>query len=105
MSCDWELLKENVEPLKSGRSIKTLKNALALNTCDLNAREMRRKEFESELRTYNGSDLLSVYYDYIQWIEQNYPLGGNEANLKTLLEKCVEQFYSLEEYRNDTRLL
>ncbi|CAG2161763.1 unnamed protein product [Oppiella nova] len=105
MSSEWELLKENVEPLKSGRSMKTLKNALTQNASDLNAREERRKEFESELRTYEGSDLLSVYYDYIQWIEQNYPLGGNEANLKTLLEKCIEQFYELDEYRNDKRLL
>ena len=57
------------------------------------------------MRTYSGADLLSVYYDYILWVEQNYPLGGNEANLKTLLEKCIEQFYTTDQYRNDQRLL
>ena len=40
---EWELLKENVEPLKSGRSIKTLKSALNEKPIDVNAREERRR--------------------------------------------------------------
>ena len=32
-------------------------------------------------------------------------MGGNEANFKTLLEKCIEQFYACDVYRNDDRLL
>ena len=40
---EWELLKENVEPIKSGRSIKTLKSALNEKPNELNARELKRK--------------------------------------------------------------
>ncbi len=57
------------------------------------------------MRTYSGSDPLSVYHKYILWIEQNYPEGGNEAKLKTVLENCIERFYSSDQYQNDSRLL
>ena len=36
--------------------------------------------FESKISTYSGADPLSVYYEYIFWYEQNYPLGENDID-------------------------
>ena len=29
---------------------------------------------------------------YISWIEQEYPKGGKEGNLSTLIESCIKKF-------------
>ena len=50
-----------------------------------------------KLRTYDGADPLEPWHNYITWTEQNFPKGGKDANLHTLLEKCIQQF------KNDTK--
>lgn len=66
-------------------------------------------EFEEKLRTYTGDDPMEVWYEYVLWVEQNYPKGGKEGKLNKLIEKCVMAMYSSanlrEKYVNDQRFL
>ncbi|CAL4097009.1 unnamed protein product, partial [Meganyctiphanes norvegica] len=99
----WELSKENFQPLKQGRKATVLSVAL-----DENAQKklaLERQEFEKELRTYSGDDPLDIWYRYVVWVEQNYPKGGKDGNIKVLIEKCVEAIQSSQQYLNDPRYL
>ena len=42
---------------------------------------------------------------YISWIEQEYPKGGKEGNLSTLIESCIKKFKDEKSVRNDVRFL
>lgn len=99
----WELSKENIQPLKQGRKATVLAVAFDENTQKKLALE--RQEYEKELRTYSGDDPLDIWYRYVVWVEQNYPKGGKDGNIKVLIEKCVESIQSSEKYLNDTRYL
>ncbi|XP_033729498.1 mitotic checkpoint serine/threonine-protein kinase BUB1 beta-like, partial [Pecten maximus] len=98
---DWELSKENVQPLRQGRNISRLTAALQPET-DL---RQQKQEFEAELRIYSSDDPLDVWHRYMQWIEQNYPKGGKESNLADLLERCLRTFYNVPRYKNDQRFV
>ena len=67
----WELSKENIQPLKQGRSVMKLNNALEQHKDDESAKIVleERQHFEEELRTYNGDDPLDPWYRYIQVIQ------------------------------------
>ena len=52
---EWELSKENIQPLKQGRQFSKLNNILQPNTEEKQKkRETERQAFETELRTYSG---------------------------------------------------
>lgn len=51
----------------------------------------------------DNEDTLAVWYDYINWVEQNYPEGGEEANLKKLIENCISDLFSNSKYHQDER--
>ena len=61
------------------------------------------RSFESELRSYSGSDPLSVWHEYIVWVEQ--AAGRREGNLKTLLEKCIKELKDDARYTQDARFM
>lgn len=56
----WELSKENIQPLKSGR--KASKLATIAQPLDLKSLNEQRQHFENELRMYNGEDPLEPWY-------------------------------------------
>ncbi|XP_030574999.1 mitotic checkpoint serine/threonine-protein kinase BUB1 beta [Archocentrus centrarchus] len=101
---EWELSKENIQPLRRGRAISALHQALSQQqdgpTSVIN---QQRQAFESELRTYDGDDPLGVWDRYIKWTEQTFPQGGKESNLTTLLERVVTRFTEEKLYHNDPR--
>lgn len=101
---DWELSKENIQPLRRGRDISALHQALSLReegpTSSIN---QQKQMFESELRMYDGDDPLSVWDRYIKWTEQTFPQGGKESNLATLLERAVTRFADEKMYHDDPR--
>lgn len=101
---EWELSKENIQPLRRGRAISALHQALSQQqdgpTSVIN---QQRQAFESELRTYDGDDPLGVWDRYIKWTEQTFPQGGKESNLTTLLERVVTRFTEEKLYHNDSR--
>ncbi|XP_008141215.2 mitotic checkpoint serine/threonine-protein kinase BUB1 beta [Eptesicus fuscus] len=103
---EWELSKENVQPLRQGRSISTLQGVLAQQESARNTTlQQQKREFESEIRFYTGNDPLDVWDRYINWTEQNYPQGGKESNMATLLERAVEALQGEKRYYNDPRFL
>ncbi|XP_070378766.1 mitotic checkpoint serine/threonine-protein kinase BUB1-like isoform X3 [Dermacentor albipictus] len=98
---DWELSKENIQPLRHGRAMSSLQAALAPQ-CQENLRQIRR-EFEEELRTTSGVSLLDVYHRYVLWVEQHHVTGGHGVNLRQLLEQAIVQFKTNTELFNDER--
>lgn len=98
---DWELSKENIQPLRQGRTMSSLQTALAPQ-CQPDLKQKRR-EFEQKLRTTSGAELLDVWHRYILWVEQHYPSGGHEVNLVQLMEQAMAHFVKAEEFHNDER--
>jgi len=105
----WELSKENVLPLRTGRQLKRLNEAVARDslTCDSALRE-ERHAFEAELRAcslssddnYDSSKpsssstshrhrLLDIWHRYVLWTEQNFPSG---KELGEILQRSLQAF-------------
>ncbi|KFQ33375.1 Mitotic checkpoint serine/threonine-protein kinase BUB1 beta, partial [Merops nubicus] len=103
---EWELSKENVQPLRQGRVMSTLQEALAQQeTSSHTAVQLKKQEFESEIRFYSGDDPLDVWDRYIRWTEQTFPQGGKEGNLAALLERAVKALNEQQRYYKDPRYL
>ncbi|XP_054027996.1 mitotic checkpoint serine/threonine-protein kinase BUB1 beta [Dryobates pubescens] len=103
---EWELYKENVQPLRQGRVMATLQEALAQQEASTHtALQLKKQEFESEIRFYSGDDPLDVWDRYIKWTEQTFPQGGKESNLAAILERAVKTFYEQQRYYKDPRFL
>ncbi|XP_030298975.1 mitotic checkpoint serine/threonine-protein kinase BUB1 beta isoform X2 [Sparus aurata] len=101
---EWELSKENIQPLRRGRAISALHQALSQQQDGVSsAINQQRQAFESEVRMYEGDDPLDVWDRYIKWTEQTFPQGGKESNLGTLLERVVTRFTDEKKYHNDPR--
>ncbi|XP_076785597.1 mitotic checkpoint serine/threonine-protein kinase BUB1 beta isoform X2 [Arvicanthis niloticus] len=103
---EWELSKENVQPLRHGRVMSTLQGALAQQESAGNAAlQQQKRAFEAEIRFYSGNDPLDVWDRYINWTEQNYPQGGKESNMSMLLERAIEALQGERRYYSDPRFL
>lgn len=101
---EWELSKENIQPLRRGRDVSALHQALSQQQDGLSlAINQQRQAFESELRMYDGDDPLDVWDRYIKWTEQTFPQGGKESNLATILEQTVTRFSEEKRYHEDPR--
>ncbi|KAM6069413.1 mitotic checkpoint serine/threonine-protein kinase BUB1 beta isoform 2-T2 [Theristicus caerulescens] len=103
---EWELSKENVQPLRQGRVMSTLQEALAQQETSIHtAVQLKRQEFESAIRFYSGDDPLDVWDRYIKWTEQTFPQGGKESNLAAILERAVKALNEQQRYYKDPRYL
>ncbi|XP_006128709.2 mitotic checkpoint serine/threonine-protein kinase BUB1 beta [Pelodiscus sinensis] len=103
---EWELSKENVQPLRQGRIMSTLQEVLAQQeTSSHTVIQQQKQEFESEIRFYSGDDPLDVWDRYIKWTEQTFPQGGKESNLSAVLERAVKTLNEQKRYYKDPRYL
>ncbi|CAI9553469.1 unnamed protein product [Staurois parvus] len=103
---EWELSKENVQPLRQGRAMSTLQEVLSQQeSSNHHSIQQQKQTFELELRFYNGDDPLDVWDRYIKWAEQAFPQGGKESNLSPLLERAVKIFHQEKRYYDDLRYL
>ncbi|XP_063080042.1 mitotic checkpoint serine/threonine-protein kinase BUB1 beta [Engraulis encrasicolus] len=100
---EWELCKENIQPLRRGRDISALTEALSMKQEGSSTIAQRQQAFESELRMYDGDDPLDVWDRYIKWTEQTFPQGGKESKYSVLLEEAVMKFTEEKKYYNDVR--
>lgn len=99
---DFEKQKENIQPLKQGRSAKMLSLYLSQDADKLKNENQAR--FEEQLRTLDDADdPLHVYVNYIQWIENAYSSG--HSPLLKVVEQAVRQFKNDARYKNDARFL
>ncbi|KAF2973624.1 hypothetical protein EK904_008777, partial [Melospiza melodia maxima] len=105
-SHEWELSKENVQPLRQGRVMSSLQEALSQqDSSSHTALQLKKQEFEAEIRFYSGDDPLDVWERYIKWIEQAFPGGGKDGNLAALLERAVQALHGQQRYYKDPRYL
>ncbi|XP_037258244.1 mitotic checkpoint serine/threonine-protein kinase BUB1 beta isoform X2 [Falco biarmicus] len=105
-SDEWELSKENVQPLRQGRVMSALQEALAQKETSVHtAVQLKKQAFESEIRFYSGDDPLDVWDRYIKWTEQTFPQGGKESNLAAILERAVKALNEQQRYYKDPRYL
>ncbi|XP_071971385.1 mitotic checkpoint serine/threonine-protein kinase BUB1 beta isoform X2 [Engystomops pustulosus] len=103
---EWELSKENVQPLRQGRAMSTLQEVLTQqDSASHSAIQQKKQAFELELRFYTGDDPLDVWDRYIKWAEQAFPQGGKESILSPLLERAVKIFHQEQKYYGDLRYL
>ncbi|GFO47695.1 mitotic checkpoint serine/threonine-protein kinase bub1-like [Plakobranchus ocellatus] len=105
---EWELCKENVQPLRQGRHMSALVAALHSESGYEEEQlgiKSQQNEFEMELRQYSGDDPLDVWDRYIKWTEQYYPKGGHEGQLMKLIEQCLKLFQNDSRYTNDPRFI
>ena len=117
----WELKKENVLPIKSGRSTTALNNTL-LHTQDpwdakLPPEKMSRdalllqqqRAFEDRLGNGDAKDPLKPWLRYIKWAQRTFPSGGRlpngESGVLELIERCTRTFRHAPSYRNDERYI
>ncbi|XP_005529195.1 PREDICTED: mitotic checkpoint serine/threonine-protein kinase BUB1 beta [Pseudopodoces humilis] len=105
-SHEWELSKENVQPLRQGRVMSSLQEALAQqDSSSHTAVQLKKQEFEAEIRFYSGDDPLDVWERYIKWTEQAFPGGGKDGNLAAVLERAVRALHGQQQYYKDPRYL
>lgn len=101
---EWELSKENIQPLRGGRSVDVLNKVLLLQrtTSFQTKRQNLRQLFELNLAHLpNSRKKLRIYARYLEWVEQNYPCLGKSADIENLLYRCVRDCSGLENIHND----
>ncbi|KAL1206186.1 Mitotic spindle checkpoint protein BUBR1 [Cardamine amara subsp. amara] len=104
---EWELFKENVRPLKRGRNVHLLNNALKSHSdhqLRKNLIEKRRKLIEA-IDEYDGDDPLFPWIECIKWVQEAFPPGGECSGLLVIYEQCVRKFWYSERYKDDLRYL
>lgn len=102
---EWENSKENVMPLKRGRNVLELNKALrAQDSFQEKVRlEQHAKQLEKELKEYTGGDPLSLWLQYIRWIEAKMPEDTRKKF--AVLEKCTRVLKEDPRYKNDLRYI
>ncbi|CAK8680527.1 unnamed protein product [Clavelina lepadiformis] len=105
--CDevsWEVKKENVQPLRTGRNMSYLKAALQPSEEDVQHLMEERRHFEEDiLAGENGNDPIDAWDRYLKWTQQHFPIGGQSKNLENLLRKYINKFLQYTQYKNDPR--
>jgi hypothetical protein len=78
----WETSKENVLPIKRGRSAKGLNDALSKSSIHQEVElASREREFESQLLACDPSQpplMLEVYVQYMKWAKDAFPTSPNK---------------------------
>ncbi|RKP08328.1 mitotic checkpoint complex, partial [Thamnocephalis sphaerospora] len=103
-----ERQKENIMPMKRGRSAAALAQVFSENNDTRMAHlNEQHKRFQRELEAAADlDDPLDSYYRYVRWTIDNYPQGHNhDSNLVPLLEQCTRTFHQDKRYQNDPRYL
>ena len=103
--------KENIQPIRSGRSARALVAKLTPLGANPNAvrteHYARQQEFEEELRTSADlDDPLEVWVRYVNWTVETFTSGhSTESGLLPLLERATKEFLHDAQYKNDPRYL
>ncbi|KAL6180771.1 hypothetical protein ACLB2K_047430 [Fragaria x ananassa] len=100
---EWELFKENVRPLKRGRKVEILNDALKAQTDN----QLKKSLFEQRRRLiqaideYVGDDPLQPWLECIKWVQEAFPPGGDFSGLVVIYEQCVRTFWHSDRYKDD----
>lgn len=102
----WEACKENVLPIKRGRSVKGLSVSLTASLAAASQIEVQEMEHEKNLEEainnrVESSQLLDVFALYFKWLRDSYPTQSDKS-LK-LLERCTCSLKDDLAMKNDIR--
>lgn len=103
-----ESQKENIEPLRSGRSASTLAKTFSISPVESAANNDAIKDnYEIELQSSAElDDPLDLWARYLSWTQEAYPTGQNASSgYVQLLERCSKTFLKSPHYANDPRYL
>ena len=104
---DIEFSKENIQPLRRGRNVERLREAVQMleKTPDevASAVKKARSEYEAAIKGYEGDDPLQPWLPYIAWTQESFVSGGVRSYLVPLLEKCTRKFLDVDRYKSDKR--
>ncbi|SCU85973.1 LADA_0D11254g1_1 [Lachancea dasiensis] len=106
--------KENILPLRLGRSASALSKTIidkATPPGDYSSKvsniSAKRLEFEERLlqELEDLDDPLELFLEYLTWINNAYPQGGQtkQSGMLELLERCLMYFRDFKSYKNDPR--
>ena len=104
---EWELSKENVVPVKRGRSAAVLSDTLATQkyarTEDTDEAFIQR--FEDLLATQQQDALarLSTFESYLKWTCDQYP--SDTSRRMRILERCTCELKSEDCLKNEPRFI
>nr|XP_028954623.1 uncharacterized protein LOC103436676 [Malus domestica] len=104
---EWELFKENVRPLKRGRKVAILNEALKVhndNQLKMSLLDQRRLLIQA-IDEYKGEDPLHPWLECIKWVQEAFPPGGDSSGLVVIYEQCVRTFWHSDRYKDDLRYL
>ncbi|CAG8804116.1 33969_t:CDS:2 [Gigaspora margarita] len=104
----FEHQKENILPLKQGRSSASLSRVFSSDPYSLGIDlQTGHAQFKAELENLNElDDPFDVYHRYIKWTMENYPQGQTpQSNLIQLLERASLSFVNDSRYKSDPRYL
>ncbi|KAF2075951.1 hypothetical protein CYY_002754 [Polysphondylium violaceum] len=104
---DWENVKENILPLKTGRDPTKLATFARTSVGGLSNEDLEKEKekYETLIKEYTGDDPMDLWLKYVKWVQQSYPGGNMKTELIKILERCTKLFYSYEKYKNDHRYL
>lgn len=108
MSEEWERSKENVLPVKRGRSAAGLSDALASSKLAAHSESIeqtRAAYFNRQLELAAGSPLerLNVYEEQFKWNRDHFP--SDSSRLIKLLETCTCELKDEEVIKNESRFI
>ena len=77
----WEAYKENVLPIKRGRSVKGLSESLQKSSDSASIDKLREKVFEDTIIAAGKTpkELLEAYILYFKWTRDAYPSSAEKA--------------------------
>ncbi|KAJ1983472.1 protein kinase [Dimargaris verticillata] len=106
----FEDQKENIQPLRKGRSAAKLVEIFSQDEATrLRYLDEQKQAFEVAVAAVDldqDEDPLDAYSRYVRWTLENYPQGHNSmSQLVPLLERTLHQFQDDERYKNDPRYL
>mmetsp|Transcript_13640 Transcript_13640/g.24311 ORF Transcript_13640/g.24311 Transcript_13640/m.24311 type:complete len:808 (+) Transcript_13640:99-2522(+) len=106
---EWELSKENAQPLKRGRDVKKVRDfksnaQFVAHKSELQARQEQFEDMLVDARSDGPmDDPLDVWVQYIKWVQENFPRGSQD--LVDILERCTREFKDDERYKNDEKYI
>ncbi|RCN43705.1 hypothetical protein ANCCAN_10269 [Ancylostoma caninum] len=102
---EWELCRENVKPLKSGRRVEAINQALAHAAYGPKAETLANQKFDEIMELCEASrDPLKHCLDFCTWFEQTFP-HGRQRLFYSLLWKIVHKYAKWPVYLEDERMV
>lgn len=108
----WELVKENVQPVRQGREMKKLALAakVALDPATVasggegGGDKIVKDGLWAKVTNSASEDALAEWIALIKWLEQTYATGSSrEKELLPALERCTRTLQDEERYKEDAR--